>query len=71
MGDTNMARVVSRRESSTCTLPRNLLTRAGWRTGEIVTFSFGSAKRRIRVQGGEMCIRDRGRSSVSLELIWL
>lgn len=53
MGDTNMARVVSRRESSTCTLPRNLLTRAGWRTGEIVTFSFGSAKRRIRVQGGE------------------
>jgi len=53
MGETNLARVVSRRASSTCTLPRSLLERTGWRTGEIVTFSFGSASRRMRVQGGE------------------
>lgn len=52
MGHTGVVRVIGRRES-TCILPRSLLAQAGWRTGEIVTFAFGSAHRRMRVQGGE------------------
>lgn len=55
MCDTGMVRVVSRKEpaSSTCILPRSILARTGWRTGESVSISFGSASRRVRIQGGE------------------
>lgn len=55
MWDTGMVKVVSRKEpsSSICILPRSILDRAGWRTGEAVSISFGSASRRVRIQGGE------------------
>lgn len=53
MWDTGMARIIGRGESAVCTLPRSFLARAGWRSGETVSIAFGSASRRVRVQGGE------------------
>ena len=48
-----MVSVIGRKELTSGILPRNLLARVGWRTGETVNVVFGSASRRIRLQGGE------------------
>lgn len=53
MWDTGMAKISGRKESVVCIMPRSLLARAGWRTGETVGFAFGSASRRVKIQAGE------------------
>lgn len=53
MLDTGIVRIIGRGESAVCSLPRSLLAQAGWRAGEYVKISFGSASRKVRVQGGE------------------